>query len=177
MESKRRIPGWLAINWWLLLVGNFVETELLAFFHHGAASSGADLGTWFLTVWGLLQAGWLRSADRRSRAIFWYGGAAVLDLLTFGADSVSVHQRAVANVVSITFFVASIAAAIVGIFVFRSDMTRYFRETQDPWFELSWWRSLLFSDFYFQYHFHRMAEYQASGLDLTLRDRDRAQDA
>lgn len=79
--------------------------------------------------------------------------------------------------IPITFCVASVAAAIIGIFIFRSDMTRYFRETQDPGFELSWWMSLIFSDLYFQYHFHRMAEYQASGLNLTPPDPARAQDA
>ena len=176
-ESKRRIPGWLAINWWLLLVGNVVEAELLAHLHRGAANSGGEVGTWFLTVWGLLQASWLRFADRRSRAVFWYGAAAVLDLLTHAADSYSLHPRVIADVAPIFFFIASIAAAIIGIFIFRSDMTRYFRDTQDPWFELSWWMSLIFSDFYFQYHFHRMAECQASGLDLTPRDPDRAEDA
>jgi hypothetical protein len=158
-------------------VGNVIEAELLAGFHPGAANSGADFGTWFLTAWGLLQAGWLRSADRRSRAIFWYGAAAVLDLLAYAADSFLLHQRPIAHIMTLIFVLAGVAAAITGIFIFRSDMTRYFRETQDPWFELTWWMSLIFSDFYFQYHFHRMAEYQAAGLDLTTTDPERAQDA
>jgi hypothetical protein len=160
VESNGRIPGWLAINWWLLLVANLVETELLGRFHRGAVNSGASFGTWFLTVWGLLQGGWLRSVDRRSRAIFWYGAAAILDLLTVAADSFSLHLRAVSVAGAIIFFFASIAAAIIGIFVFRADMTRYFRERVDV-FTLSWWMSLLFSDFYFLYHFHRIAEYES----------------
>lgn len=175
VESRRQIPNWLAISWPWLLIGNVVESELVAYLHRGSLNPHRDIGTWFLTIWGLLQAGWLRSADRRSRAIFWYGAAAVLDLLTFAAaHTASFHRLTLGGILAVIFSLASIAAAIVGIFVFRADMTRYFRETQDPRFELSWWMSLLFSDFYFQYHFHRMAEYQTSGLDLTPRDPDRA---
>ena len=161
MLKRRPIPRWLAIPWWWLLVGNVIETAICSAFRVDSGSL-LSTGTWFLTGWGLLQAWWLWQADSRSRALFWYAADAIADLFVLWFDWIDRrhpgHHFALASMI---VFCASVACVVIGILVFRRDLTRYSLEAEgvDP--ELSWWMSVMFSTFYFQYQFHLTTTYQA----------------
>ncbi len=142
------------------MLGQFVESGIRAAVT-GSPENGLGIGGWFLTGWGLLQAGWLWYGDRRSRALFWYIAAAVLDLLVeFSSWLTRVHHLRFGPIVSVVLIIASATAAIVGIFAFRRDLKRYVWDTQHVALDLRWWMCLLFSDLYFQYQFHLAAKYQ-----------------
>jgi hypothetical protein len=168
--ERQVIPTWLAIDWWWILLGTVVESAVRAGIRHRLHQPyPSDAGTWFLAAWGLLQAGWLRSADSRSIAFYAYLISAVLDgvagILSIGALASS-HRFDAAGVVAL----GSIIAALVGIYFFWTELERYCFETEGVDLEMRWWMVLLFSDFYFQYQFHQMADLQAFN-DRVMRER------
>jgi len=163
------ISRWLSIDWgWLLLLAFLFECAVAVFngyMHKAIFPLQPHIGSWFLTTWGLLQAGWLWHADRRCKAIFWYAASAALDLcvpLHFW-DPRNLHF----DLGPFLFALASMIVGIVGIVRFRLDMRWYFQSTEDPEFALSIWMSLFFSTYYFQYHFHRLAQLQKVDSETT----------
>jgi hypothetical protein len=139
------IPQILTIHRaWLLLA----EMAASLVFHHGDDSSVYVLG-----IWSLFQAGWLRRVDARSTAIYWYsalsGGWFLLELLAH----LSVGMNGL-------WSVAFVAIWVAGIFIFRRDMQRYFNTADNVGLGLSPWMTLFFNTFYFQYHFHDIAEFK-----------------
>jgi hypothetical protein len=157
VEDHRRLPTFLSIHWAWLLGGGILESILQAHFHLN------HLSFINLTViWGLVQAGWLSRVDWRSTAIYWYGASCLMSvLIVLSGHSVwiptSIGKTALI-VIDVIWGIAGISIAIIGIFVFRRDMERYFNETEDAGLLLGPWMTLFFSTLYFQYYFHDLAQ-------------------
>jgi hypothetical protein len=168
MDTGRPIPRWLAINWWMLLIATVVESELFSIFHHSHHPSPAETDSWFLALWFILQALWLKRADKRSHALEWYmacGSFAVISaIISWGFK---IHHPEFSSVVSGAASFGSFIAGFIGIFVFRSNMERYFNDVDDVGLRLSGWMTFFFSVYYFQYHFHDIAAFKARQAKIT----------
>jgi hypothetical protein len=158
MGKPIAIPRILGIDWWWLMLVGMME---------GFARYALHVPLWVPTIsgfWFLLQAGWLRVAEPRSRAIFLY--------LTYGFGSIGVAAMPsyfpdghwLSNVVGVVLGVIGIA----GIFVFRSEMVRHFTETDPRGIELGGVMTFFFSGLYFQYWFHQIyVEQNEADLRVT----------
>jgi hypothetical protein len=149
------LPLLLTLHWgWLLAASIVVEVLQVSF--HWRQDTAAIVEVFVIVLWSLVQAGWLKSADMRSKAIYWNVAIVVLNLVSLALD----HSVRVPDGVDATLGIATAAFSITSIFVFRSEMQRYFNDTDDVGLKLSPWMTLFFSTLYFQYHFHKIAEFK-----------------
>ena len=151
--SKRpaEIFPFLTLHWGWLLAATVV-IHLLQVSFHWRQDTAVDV--FVVVLWSLVQAGWLKSADMRSKAIYWYVAIVVLNLVSLALNNAVRMPNGVDVVLAITTAAVSIASS----FVFRSEMQRYFNDTDDVGLKLSPWMTLFFSTLYFQYHFHKIAK-------------------
>jgi multisubunit Na+/H+ antiporter MnhE subunit len=64
---------------------------------------------------------------------------------------------------TVVWVILTIGVSIGGVFVFRYEMERLFRERDNPGMRLSLWMTLFFNILYFQYYFHDIAKAQEQG--------------
>ena len=168
MVGSRPLPVWLAIPWWWLLFAQFVEYAIRTTLQSlGFFSAAPDVGSWAIAAWLLLQAGWLWTVDRRSRAWIWYVAGLVFDPLIPRFERLQQqHLGQIWWIAAVAAFVASLGLNIAGIFVFRRELRRYVQETTGVLLNLRWWMCLLFSVYYFQYQFHAAARFEAWRSDV-----------
>jgi hypothetical protein len=73
----------------------------------------------------------------------------------------------------VSLTILAVAISIAGIFVFRSEMQRYFNDVDDVGLRLSAWLSLFLNTLYFQYHFHEIAEFKKRHGETSLSEQNR----
>jgi len=67
-----------------------------------------------------------------------------------------------------SLWIASFAAGIAGIFIFRYEMEKHFKETDPRGIELGFVMTFFFSTLYFQYWFHQIyVEQHEADMRLT----------
>jgi len=116
-------------------------------------------------VWAalsLVQAVWLKRADPSSMALYWYLAAFLLQLTVYvmGLAKVMPSASNALGPVALVFW-------IVGIFVFRREMIRYFNKKDDVGLGLTIPMALFFNTLYFQYHFNEIAAFKRRHPEST----------
>ncbi|NYF80302.1 hypothetical protein [Granulicella arctica] len=157
-QASRALPAVLSLHWGWLLIATIVEQALWGHFHREPWSLFN-----VVDAWSFIQAGWLRSVDKRSTALYWYIGASLMAFLIWAFTRGGKLSSAVDAGVSIAFF----GIVFAGVFVFRRDMQRYFNEKDNVGLHLSPWMTLFFSTLYFQYHFHDIAQFKSRHPEIS----------
>jgi len=163
--TRLAIPRYLGIDWWWLLLVLIVE---------GTVRHYLPIPPWIpsiTVVWMVVQAAWLRSAEPRSKALYFYLAMAVIDLgLALAPSTVNWlgdGSSTVGGVIGASIGLLDAGLTIVGIFVFRSEMEDHFNLTDPLGLGLSGVMTFFFSVFYFQYHFHELYERQQYEASLA----------
>jgi hypothetical protein len=139
-----KLPWFLTMSWgWL-----FAAAIVLSIFAHSVVRLRfpyLDL----IFFWPLVQAGWLRSIDRRSYAAYIYSLSLVLGIAFSFAQAYPRTEKILGDM--------WLASWVLANFVFRYDMLRYFggRESIMGLLETFAWNT-----FYFQYQFNKVAKLQ-----------------
>jgi hypothetical protein len=149
LKRPVELPPWLTFHWGWLFAASIVEQALRFHWHK-------ETGVIVVVLWPLVQASWLKTADMRSKAIYWNVAIVVLNLVNWTLD----NTVRLPDNIDTGLGIATAAASIGSIFVFRSEMQRYFNDIDDVDLRLSPWMTLFFSTLYFQYQFHDIAEFK-----------------
>lgn len=118
----------------------------------------------FGLVWIFVQAAWMRKVNPNSKALFYYIGALVLDVIAVGAQLAMVFaskngsSTAPFTAAYFVCLLAYIVLWLVAIFTMRSDMEAHFNGPEPIGLQLSGVMTFFFSILYFQYHFTRINE-------------------
>ncbi len=158
--TGRRIQIWPVLgdlDWWWLLLAGIPEELVRRLFHVPPWIPRLTL------IWCLVQAAWLKKADPRSNALYLYAAATATQMLA----AIPVQSQLELHLL-ITSRWLSLAAWLIGIFVFRDEMRKHFTAIDPRELELSGVMTLFFSTLYFQYWFHQLyVEQTDSSLSLT----------
>jgi hypothetical protein len=153
------IPRLLGISWWGLLLLGVFEAIVRFYVVHWPAWIPSISGLWYF-----LQAGWLKVAEPKSRAIYFYIVSTVGDIFLAVIAGRVAHRKWIESPIDLALF----AIWVTGLFVFRSEMKRHFTETDPRGIELSALMTFFFSLLYFQYWFHQIyMEQNEADLSLT----------
>ena len=169
MERRARIPAWLGISWWWLLLIAVVQVELWHLLRLPDLVRTANL----VIVWQLGQAWWVWRYSSRGRALYCLAAWIALDLFVnlshFTAYAASAdHWFSMPIVVGAGLFPGLLWLA--GILFLAGDLRDYVARTDgaEPVWNLLYVWAILFSAFYFQYKFHELYESQeAEAAKLT----------
>jgi hypothetical protein len=156
MGRRLAIPTYLGIPWWCVFVACILEEAV-----RGAARAESLQIISVITLWGYVQAIWLKRAMPGSRALYWYFSADALALL--GSLSDHFHFQ---NWIGIVIGVSTAAVGIAAIFVFRAEFERNFNQDASPWLSirLGAVMTFFFSVMYFQYYFQQLYREQQAAL-------------
>jgi len=139
------VPFILGVDWWWLFIAAMAESYMRHRFH---------APFWLPTLCELLfvgQAMWLKIAEPRSRTIYFYLVAGGLWTL----EAIALPRKIPATFEEAMDWIAT-CLLIAGIFVFRAELDRHFKETDPHGIELNSFLTLFLSVFYFQYWFHQI---------------------
>jgi hypothetical protein len=152
--AKLQIPRILGISWWWLLVPYLFEWPV---------RKGLHVPSWippFQAWWLLGQMIWLKIAEPRSCALYWFLGFGLLYeiVVPFGTG---VKLPAWADdPLTLAFF----GAAFACIFVFRSELETHFNVTDPLGLDLSGIQPVLMlfvlNALFTQFHFHKLYKKQ-----------------
>jgi hypothetical protein len=154
VEERKAIPRILGIGWWWLVLAEFCGWAAGKSLHIPAFIP--PLGAF----WILGQLIWLKRAEPRSRAIYFYFGTGLVGEIVFGYRDFSKLPTWAANFFVWVFF----ALAFTTIAVFWREMAKTFKEI-DPLrldfqgVRMCMW-TFVFNSFYTQYYFHRLYKSQ-----------------
>jgi len=110
-------------------------------------------GSFFLIAWDLWAAWWLRRVDKGSRAIWYYGFAALLFLVDvpkiFHLELASWTHATLLNIAGFTIW-------FLARYSMRASLRQHFNVAEPIGLRLSWWMTTLFGGIYFQYQFNKI---------------------
>ncbi|HEY4381303.1 MAG TPA: DUF4339 domain-containing protein [Acidobacteriaceae bacterium] len=119
----------------------------------------------FTIVWIMVEAAWVRKIDPRSKALFYYIIAFVLDVASVFLSifmqrvtaSGGANQSAL-TLLSLLITFAFLALFIIANFSMRDSIEAHFNGAEPIGLSLSGIMTFFFSVYYFQYHFSRINE-------------------
>jgi hypothetical protein len=112
----------------------------------------------FYWVWAFVQAVWMRKVQPESKALFYYIGAVVFNVLAV----VFSLQKEIAAIGGILNLV-SIVVLIAGAFSMRASLEDHYNTAEPIGLTLSGVMTFFFATYYFQYHFSRIIAMKRSG--------------
>lgn len=151
MERRARIPVWLGINWWWLLIFGIAQVELWHLLHLPVFIMSANP----LTVWLLGQAWWVWRYSSRGRALYCLSAMVLLGLPNWFLFTAGHWFSAPVGLLSNVLWIA-------GLLFLAGDLRDYVGETEgaEPVWNLPYVWAILFNVFYVQYKFHELYEGQ-----------------
>lgn len=146
-----KIPAWLGFNWWWLVLACLVLATAQFVIHLSVSLPGL-----LFLVWLVVQADWVKRAERRSQGVYWILAAAAVYVVYSFLVLIDgrVGRRAIATLM------LHLVIYGIGAIVLYEDFERLSERPGSPAAEMATLSAMFFGSYYFQFRLHKLASIQ-----------------